>query len=289
MSISVSKILLRSCARAVIHSVVPKIRAGGGSSSVIYSPLYYSVCGMASSPAVSVPGTVRLNDTDVPLTFEAHLPPAHVLKALQSVPFTEWTSTLDPEFIVASIHIQSIDIWADRMGFMKFKCAATFHGKPVPGIVFMRGGAVAILVVLNCEGQKWALCCRQPRLPVGRGAFLEIPAGMLDGSGHFSGVAAKELKEETGIEITDDQLVDMTALALNQSPRATGEGLRGMYPSVGACDEFIRILYFQKEVDAAELQSLHGKATGCITEDESITLDLIKVSTPARAVPIRSP
>jgi hypothetical protein len=58
----------------------------------------------------------------------------------------------------------------------------------------MRGGAVAILVVLRCDGEEWALCCRQPRLPVGSGGFLEIPAGMLDGSGHFAGVAAKEMK-----------------------------------------------------------------------------------------------
>ena len=31
-------------------------------------------------------------------------------------------------------------------------------------------------------------------MPIGWESFPEIPAGMLDGSGHFSGVAAKEMQ-----------------------------------------------------------------------------------------------
>ncbi len=82
----------------------------------------------------------------------------------------------------------------------------TFGEHVVPGIVFMRGGAVSILPILQCDGQRHVLLCRQPRLPVGLAQFPEIPAGMLDGSGKFSGVAAKELEEETGIVIRDDQV-----------------------------------------------------------------------------------
>ena len=43
--------------------------------------------------------------------------------------------------------------------------------------------------------------------------MVEIPAGMLDGESNFVGVAAKELKEETGIEITAEKLINMTRLA----------------------------------------------------------------------------
>lgn len=35
---------------------------------------------------------------------------------------------------------------------------------------------------------------------------LEIPAGMLDESDNFSGVAAKEIKEETGISIEHNEM-----------------------------------------------------------------------------------
>ena len=63
---------------------------------------------------------------------------------------------------------------------------------------------MAILPLLTCAGQRYVVLCRQPRLPAGFASFPEIPAGMLDGSGHFTGVAAKELQEETGIEISED-------------------------------------------------------------------------------------
>jgi len=84
----------------------------------------------------------------------------------------------------------------------------------VAGIVFARGGAVAILIELHCEGSIYALLIRQPRLPIGFAQFPEIVAGqssrasspglhdvcfflagMLDGSGNFAGMAAKELEE----------------------------------------------------------------------------------------------
>jgi ADP-sugar diphosphatase len=38
----------------------------------------------------------------------------------------------------------------------------------------------------------------QPRIPVPCIKMPELPAGMLDGSGSFSGTAAKEIEEETG-------------------------------------------------------------------------------------------
>ena len=49
----------------------------------------------------------------------------------------------------------------------------------------------------------------QPRVPTGRYSFVELPAGMLDQSGDFAGVAAKELKEETGIEVPPAQAGDV--------------------------------------------------------------------------------
>jgi ADP-sugar diphosphatase len=50
---------------------------------------------------------------------------------------------------------------------------------------------------------------------------------------------------------------------------------RGMYPSVGGCDEFIRLLYYTKEVTQEYLDEIKGKATGNIEEGEVITLDLL--------------
>ena len=71
----------------------------------------------------------------------------------------------------------------------------------VPGIVFMRGGAVGVLVILHCEDREYTILTCQARVPVGDSNLPEIPAGMLDGSGNFKGVAAQELEEECELAI----------------------------------------------------------------------------------------
>jgi hypothetical protein len=45
----------------------------------------------------------------------------------------------------------------------------------VPGIVFMRGGAVAVLVILECEGKQHTILTYQARVPVGVHNLPEIP------------------------------------------------------------------------------------------------------------------
>jgi ADP-sugar diphosphatase len=254
---------------------------------------------MSGGPTTTA--TVSIHGRPVPITSAAAgLDPS---LALGFKPFAQWAASLDPRFEVASIALQSVDMFGPRVGFLKFVAAATFAGKPVPGVVFLRGGAVAVLPVLRCGGERWVVCCRQPRLAVGR-HYLEIPAGMLDGSGAFSGVAAKEMKEETGLCITEAELVDLTALAFcsggggggggggaaGGDPAAGGGGAsvgggsggaaepeaQGMYPSVGACDEFLRLLYWAKDVEPGFLRELRGRVAGNAEENEVIHIELVK-------------
>jgi 8-oxo-dGTP pyrophosphatase MutT (NUDIX family) len=298
----------------------------------------------AAAAAAPPPLTTLIHGVPVPVSAVPQTPPLDVALALASSPFTNWVRELDARFAVASICFQSIDMFGPRVGFVKFAVACTFQGKTVPGIVFARGGAVTILPVLRCGAERWVVCCRQPRIPVGR-HFLEIPAGMMDGKGSFVGVAAKEMAEETGIEIREGDLVDLTALAYGEGQpcgvggaeaAAAGGALHGMYPSVGGCDvrvlwgngggrggalalwalpschcpclpaaaldffppfptfltflsplhaqhapnrtqqEFIRIMYYSKEVVPAYLAELHGKITGCAEEQENIRLELVR-------------
>jgi 8-oxo-dGTP pyrophosphatase MutT (NUDIX family) len=76
------------------------------------------------------------------------------------------------------------------------RAITTEDGKSLPNYVFLRGGAVAVLLLIN----KKMLLVRQYRVPLQR-YILESPAGMLDEEGDFSGVAAKEIEEETGFKI----------------------------------------------------------------------------------------
>lgn len=107
-------------------------------------------------------------------------------------------------------------------------------------------------------------------------AFAEIPAGMLDDSGTFAGGAAKEIEEETGLSVQQDDLIDMTSLALQSAQDENGENLqRAVYPSAGGSDEFIPLFLCQKRMPRKEIEELQGKLTGLRDHGEKITLKIV--------------
>ena len=91
---------------------------------------------------------------------------------------------------------------------------------------------------------------------------------MLDGSGHFKGVAAEEIAEEGNIVIGESELTDLTELAY-------GDSYRGIIPSSGGSDEFYRMFVFRREVEPAVLTELQGRLTGLMAEGEYIKLNII--------------
>lgn len=119
----------------------------------------------------------------------------------------------------------------------------------------------------------------QPRIPAGSLSFAELPAGMLDDSGSFAGGAAKEIEEETGLKVKQEDLLDLTARVFEDDPQAqTGEQLqKGMYPSAGGCDEFIPIFLYQKRIPREQLQEWQGKLTGLRDHGEKITLKVVRL------------
>lgn len=149
--------------------------------------------------------------------------------------------------------------------------------KNLPGIAFLRGGSVAMLMILrpkDSREERYVVLTEQPRLPVGSMQFLEIPAGMLDDEKNFDGAAAKEIEEETGFKIPEAELVNMTALALASSDHPEETIKSAMYPSPGGCDEYIALFLWEKELDRQEIEDLKGRLTGDRTQDEMITLHI---------------
>ena len=207
--------------------------------------------------------TITINNNSVIIDAIPQEPPINLELALNFIPFKTWVTNLDPLFKITKITMQSVDMFGPRIGFLKFQVFGTFNGKPVPGIVFSRGNSVTILPVLtNIETkEKYVICCQQPRMAAGK-IKCEIPAGMMDDNNCFIGVAAKEMKEETGIEITQMDLLDLSNSL--------------MYPSIGGCDEGIRFMFYKKEVTPKFLEELNGKITGNFEEGEVIKLKLIK-------------
>lgn len=193
-----------------------------------------------------------------------------VVKAVHSHAYESWRASMDEaKFTIRGVHIQSMDVWPNgRVGFIKIKADIVDKaGKFVPGIVFMRGGSVAVLTVLTCAGKRHALMVVQPRVATGCFDFVEIPAGMLDEAGQFATVgAAKELEQEAGIKIRPEDLFDLSEFAGHAN---------GHFPSPGGCDETIRLFLYEKEVSEDELSALAGKCTGVQEEGEQITLKIM--------------
>lgn len=130
---------------------------------------------------------------------------------------------------------------------------------------------------LSNEGEKRAILTIQPRIPAGSLAFPEIPAGMLDDSGSFAGGAAKEIQEETGLSIPQNELVDMTSLAL-QSVKEPEDGetlQKAVYPSAGGSDEFIPLFLCQKQMPRRDIEGFQGRLTGLRQDGEKITLKVV--------------
>lgn len=202
-----------------------------------------------------------------PVTGEPGIDTAAVVA---SKPYTDWVQSMDEQrFKVRGVHIQSVDMFGPKVGFIKFKADVTdAKGKFVPGIVFMRGGAVGMLPIFRCNGVEYTVLTVQPRVPTGAFDFAEIPAGMLDGSGNFAGVAAKELEEELEFKIDPAELVDLSAFAGHT---------RGFFVSPGGSDETLRLFTFSRDVSAEELAAWNGKCTGLLSEGEQITLKIVPV------------
>ena len=225
--------------------------------------------------------SVEINGAQVPVKCHQSAPDLNLARCTEAIIFKEWINSIPREITIKEVLVSAVDYFGPRVGFLKIEADAWFGGVRIPGICFLRGGAVSILVVLHCEGEDYIILTRQPRIPVGRSGLLELPAGMLDGSGNFLGVAAKELKEETGIILKAEDLSDLSAWALNSVSTAATNILkeqppsRGIYMSGGGCDEFMRMMSVERDVTRAELDEMRGKATGVMEEGEVIVLEIV--------------
>jgi len=191
--------------------------------------------------------------------------------------FTSHAFNKDP-YQLRSIEIKSFyQAPGGRLLFVTLEADVRNKSKnALPGFVFLRGGAVTVLMILrpnDVRDERWVIMTEQPRIPSGSLQFMEIPAGMMDDSKNFSGQAAKEIEEEVGLVVNEADLIDMTELAL-QGYKAKENLQSAMYPSPGGCDEAIKIYLWEKEMDRQRIENLKGRLTGVRAERENITVRL---------------
>lgn len=132
--------------------------------------------------------------------------------------------------------------------------------------------------------ERYVVLTVQARTAAGSLAFVELPAGMVDGSGNFKGVAAKEIEEELGITIHEDELTCLSELAeASREQRNTdtvGERedlAAAMFPSAGGCDEYITIYSAERRIPRGQLSEWEGRLTGERDIGEKITLKVVPI------------
>jgi ADP-sugar diphosphatase len=134
-------------------------------------------------------------------------------------------------------------------------------GRKLLPIALIRGHASVIIPrVRNTEtGEQKFVMVRQRRIGNGHDS-LEFPAGMLDYSDDPLLIAIKELQEETGLEVSQEQLI-----SLNEEP---------LYTTPGLCDEGIYYFACQLDLSGEEYTKLNGAYRGNPEEGEYVHVEL---------------
>jgi ADP-sugar diphosphatase len=193
--------------------------------------------------------------------------------ALQGSP--DHTYEKDP-WRLTGVIIHNVTIFPNgKIGFMTIEALLKNKKNQLDRVIFLRGGSVAVLMILrpkDSRNERYVILTEQPRIGACSTAFLEIPAGMLDDkSGDVTGKAMEEIYEETSLRVRGEELIDLTAMALENTE--TKESLQpAMYPSPANLDEYIPLLLWEKDLDRKEIEDLKGKLTGERAQDELITL-----------------
>ncbi|MBA0636015.1 hypothetical protein Godav_000050 [Gossypium davidsonii] len=167
--------------------------------------------------------------------------------AIESSLFRQWLKNLECEngilangyMTLTQVLIQGVDMFGKRIGFLKFKADIIDKGtgKKVPGIVFARGPAVTVLILLESEGTTYA-------------------------------VLTEQVEEEIGIRLKLEDMVDLTAF-LDPST-----GFK-VFPSPGGCDEELGLFLYRGRVDKNIITQLEGKETGCVKHGELIKVRVV--------------
>ncbi|MCX7848223.1 MAG: NUDIX domain-containing protein [bacterium] len=185
-----------------------------------------------------------------------------------SAQFRQWLARMDERFRIKRMEVQAVDRRRDG-GLLFAKLRAEVYGpdgQPVPGGVFLRGDAVAVLVILVTENERWCVLTAQPRFPAGEFESIEIPAGMLDDHGDIVSTALREVEEETGIRVTRESLRELGTFI----------------PSGGGSDERITLYACEIRVTLEDVHTLEGKLAGLAHEHEQIRVLLVPLAELAR-------
>jgi 8-oxo-dGTP pyrophosphatase MutT (NUDIX family) len=188
---------------------------------------------------------------------------------VQSPKFIKYIDRLDLTVLdISGIRIDAVKWFGSpepsKLGFLYMEVIALDRrsNTPVPGVVFLRGNAVAVYIRVEVDGRKYVILTKQMRIPKGQ-LMEELPAGMMDANDCFAGVAIKEIEEETGLP--PPRMRDLIPLGSS------------IVPSAGGCDETIQLFYWETQISAELKTRMRERIYGSKDENESIQIIFVPV------------
>ncbi len=136
--------------------------------------------------------------------------------------------------------------------------AKTQDGEKLLPVVLLRGHFVSIVTVLINQqtGEKNLLLVKQRRVANGDN-FWEHPAGMCDSETNPLKVCVKEIKEETGVEVSESQIFPLSTQKM-------------YFSSPGLIDEGAYYFYCELKMSPEEIEELKTRIAGAKDESEFI-------------------
>jgi ADP-sugar diphosphatase len=148
------------------------------------------------------------------------------------------------------------------------------HLEDKSGVIYnrtfeLRKDVVSILLILKCGNKKYVgVLVLQSREATGYTEFCEIPAGIIDENEKLAGAAIREVSEETGIDISEADLIDLVK-------EIYGEVSHGIFLAPGTTNDNTGILLAEIEVSEEELRDIQGRVGGATNEQEDTIVRIV--------------
>ena len=204
--------------------------------------------------------TMTINGVEVPVEYPQNSQKQSIEFILAAPKVKDYFSNINPKHIVVSkVTIFHHFMFGPHVGFVFMNVVSTDKstGKGLPGVVFLRGDAVACLtLVQNVETKEMLMVLlEQSRVPAGC-RRIEINAGMVDEKlGQERLVMTKEAQEETGI------VIESTGVKMDDPWKQFKflEKLGKTAMSPGGCDENITFFWYMVQMTSEEIKAMNGK------------------------------
>lgn len=177
-----------------------------------------------------------------------------------------WMEKVDINWEVTKVEIVSVDYWGGHVGFIELDVDYVICGNSHNERIILDGGSVAVVPLVTCsdDDRLYTILVEQPRIAVGK-LIYEYPAGMNDDSVDFKDVAIRELEEECGVVVKDEDLVDITDMFLTGGPFL-------LFPET--YDDSVHVYSVRLTMTRTELDAIEGRNCG-VDEEEQIVVRVV--------------